>query len=93
MAGVPKQERAFDFILMNERLEKPRSRGLTEIRGPYYTVMGGRNLEDILETMGRYVDSLKFAAGSFSIMPKTALKDLIELAYNDDVMVSTGGFI
>jgi len=78
---------------MNERQGKPRTRGLTEIRGPYYTVMGKRYLEDVLETMGEYVDSLKFAAGSFSLMPKTALKEIIDLAHKHDVMVSTGGFI
>lgn len=58
-------ERAFPFIRTNERARKPRTRGLTEIRGPYYTPMGRRYLEDVLETMGAYVDSLKFAGGSF----------------------------
>jgi phosphosulfolactate synthase (CoM biosynthesis protein A) len=38
--------------------------GLTEIRGPYYTPMGRRYLEDILETTHPYVDGLIFAAGS-----------------------------
>ena len=56
-------ERAFSYIRMNEREGKPRTRGITEIRGPYYTPMGKRYLEDVLETMGDYVDSLKFAGG------------------------------
>jgi hypothetical protein len=30
-------ERAFAFLQMNERPPKPRSRGVTEIRGPYYS--------------------------------------------------------
>jgi len=85
--------RAFDFIRMNERQGKPRTKGLTEIRGPYYTPMGTRYLEDVLETMGDYVDSLKFAAGSFSLFPRKALIDLINLAHRYDVLVSTGGFI
>ena len=59
----------FDSIKVNERPPKPRSRGVTEIRGPYYTPMGKRYLQDVLETMGAYVDSLKFAGGSFSLMP------------------------
>ncbi len=42
----------FDFIQRNHREEKPRSVGVTEIRGPYYSVMGKRYLEDVLETMG-----------------------------------------
>src|SRR5215469_14896469 len=86
-------ERAFSFIRMNQRESKPRTRGITEIRGPYYTPMGTRYLEDVLETMGDYVDSLKFAGGSFTLMPELQLKGIIDLAHRYNVMVSTGGFI
>jgi phosphosulfolactate synthase (CoM biosynthesis protein A) len=86
-------ERAFSFIRMNERESKPRKRGVTEIRGPYYTVMGKRYLEDVLETMGEYVDNLKFAAGSFSLMKRSVLKEMINTAHRYDVMVSTGGWM
>jgi phosphosulfolactate synthase (CoM biosynthesis protein A) len=86
-------ERAFSFLRVNERESKPRTRGLTEIRGPYYTPMGKRYLEDVLETMGEYVDSLKFAGGSFTLMPKHALKEIIDLAHRFNVQVSTGGFL
>ena len=51
-------DRAFSFLNYNQRQPKPRSCGLTEIRGPYYSPMGKRYLEDVLETMGEYVDSL-----------------------------------
>lgn len=30
-------DRAFAFLRLNERPGKPRARGVTEIRGPYYT--------------------------------------------------------
>ena len=83
----------FDFLRMNERQGKPRSRGITEIRGPYYSAMGKRYLQDVLETMGEYVDSLKFAGGSFALMPDEALKGIIETAHKHDMMISTGGFI
>jgi phosphosulfolactate synthase (CoM biosynthesis protein A) len=86
-------ERAFSFIKVNDRQPKPRDRGLTEIRGPYYTPMGKRYLADILETMGAYIDSLKFAGGSFALMPRGALKEVIDLCHQHDVMVSTGGFL
>ena len=86
-------ERAFPFIRLNEREGKPRTRGITEIRGPYYTPMGKRYLEDVLETMGAYVDSLKFAGGSFTLMPEKQLREIIDLAHHYNVMVSTGGFI
>jgi phosphosulfolactate synthase (CoM biosynthesis protein A) len=86
-------KRAFPFLRINERQAKPRSRGVTEIRGPYYTPMGKRYLQDILETMGSYVDALKFAGGSFSLMPRQAVKELIDLCHAHNVLVSTGGFI
>lgn len=86
-------ERAFAFLRVNEREMKPRSRGITEIRGPYYTPMGKRYLEDVLETMGTYIDVLKFAGGSFSLMPRKAVQELLDLCHRYDVMVSTGGFI
>jgi phosphosulfolactate synthase (CoM biosynthesis protein A) len=86
-------ERVFTGIRRNERQPKPRARGLTEIRGPYYSVMGPRYLADVLETMGEYVDILKFAGGSFTLMPRSALRSVIDLAHRYDVRVSTGGFL
>jgi len=86
-------ERSFSFLRVNERQGKPRNRGLTEIRGPYYSVAGRCYLEDLLEMMGAYVDSLKFAGGSFTLMPEQAVRDIIELCHKHDVLVSTGGFI
>ena len=92
-ASLTKDERAFSFIPLNEREGKPRKKGITEMRGPYYTPMGKRYLEDILETMGAYVDILKFAGGSFSLMPRRAVKELVDLCHRYGVLVDTGGFI
>ena len=88
-----RNERAFSFLPLNRREGKPRKQGITEIRGPYYTPMGKRYLEDVLETMGQYVDILKFAGGSFSLMPRREVKALIDLCHRFDVRVDTGGFI
>ncbi len=55
--------------------------------------MGRRYLEDVLETMGAYIDVLKFAGGSFSLMPRKAVKELLDICHRHDVLVSTGGFI
>lgn len=85
--------RAFDFIHLNPRDEKPRSRGLTEIRGPYYSPMGPHYLSDLLDMMGAYVDSLKYAGGSFALMPRASVRRLNEIAHEHNVLVSTGGFI
>jgi phosphosulfolactate synthase (CoM biosynthesis protein A) len=43
--------------------------------------------------LGAYVDVLKFAGGSFSLMPGKAVKELLELCHSHNVLVSTGGFI
>ena len=83
----------FDFIMKNPRDKKPRTTGITEIRGPYYSVIGKHYLKDILETMGEYVDALKFAGGSFTVIHPTALQEIIETAHAYNVLVSTGGFI
>lgn len=86
-------DRAFSFIPINERQKKPRTQGITEIRGPYYSVMGTRYLSDVLETMGAYVDGLKFAGGSFALMPPKEVKAINDLAHKYGVYVSTGGWI
>ncbi|HWU40427.1 MAG TPA: phosphosulfolactate synthase, partial [Candidatus Acidoferrum sp.] len=83
----------FSFLKMNEILPKPRKRGITEIRGPYYTPVGRGYLKDLLETMALYADSLKFAGGSFSLMPREKVKEIIDLCHEHDLLVSTGGFI
>ncbi len=87
------EDRAFSFLRTNRRQPKPRTRGVTEIRGPYYSVMGKRYLADVLETMGKYVDSLKFAGGSFTLMPELRLKEILDFAHENNVKVSTGGFL
>jgi phosphosulfolactate synthase (CoM biosynthesis protein A) len=86
-------ERAFAFLELNERPGKPRGRGVTEIRGPYYTPVGRRYLADLLETMGFYIDTLKYAGGSFALMPRQVVRAFNELCHDHDVAVSTGGFL
>ncbi|MGH2841997.1 MAG: phosphosulfolactate synthase [Solirubrobacteraceae bacterium] len=84
---------AFEFLQSSHRPPKPRTRGVTEIRGPYYSAMGPRYLRDVLETMGEHVDAVKFAGGSFTLRPERALREIIEICHAHDVLVSTGGFI
>ncbi|HEX3357513.1 MAG TPA: phosphosulfolactate synthase [Tepidisphaeraceae bacterium] len=86
-------DRPLPFLKTNPRSPKPRTRALTEIRGPYYSPMGPRYLADLLETMSFYIDSLKFGGGSFSLYPRPKLKELIDLCHQHNVTVSTGGFI
>jgi phosphosulfolactate synthase (CoM biosynthesis protein A) len=86
-------ERAFSFLRLNEREPKPRRRGVAEIRGPYYTALGKRQLEDALETMSACIDTLKYAGGSFTLMPRTVVHEPNELCHRYRVEVSTGGFL
>jgi phosphosulfolactate synthase (CoM biosynthesis protein A) len=86
-------DRAFSFIPLNVREEKPRKRGQTEIRGPYYSVIGQRHLTDVLEMMGRYIDSIKMPSGCFSLMTPDMVRTLTDLAHKYEVAVSTGGWI
>jgi phosphosulfolactate synthase (CoM biosynthesis protein A) len=86
-------ETTFSFIPRAARPAKPRNSGLTEIRGPYYSAYGQRHLADLLETMGNWIDGLKYAGGSFALMPPTAVKAINKLAHDHDVYVSTGGWI
>jgi phosphosulfolactate synthase (CoM biosynthesis protein A) len=84
---------AFSFIPRAARSAKPRSTGLTEIRGPYYSAYGPRHLADILETMGQWIDGVKFAGGSFALMSPEAVKSLTTVAHEHEAYVSTGGWI
>jgi phosphosulfolactate synthase (CoM biosynthesis protein A) len=86
-------ERAFSFVRINQRQNKPRTLGVTEIRGPYYTPAGARYLEDVLEQMGNYVDTLKFAGGSFALMPRRVVRGILDVCHLHNVSVSTGGFL
>jgi len=49
-----------------------------------------RCVQDIFESMGDYVDGLKFSGGSDSLMPKAFIKQVIDTAHQHDVYVSTG---
>lgn len=83
----------FAFLHANRRPAKPRTRGLTEIRGPYYTPIGQHGLTDLLEMVASEVDIFKFGGGSFAVMPRKTVKTLIDVCHAHDVRVSTGGFI
>jgi phosphosulfolactate synthase (CoM biosynthesis protein A) len=55
--------------------------------------MGPNYLRDVLGTMGAYVDILKFSGGSFTLMPRSSVAELIDVAHEHQVRVSTGGFL
>ncbi|PSN65118.1 sulfonate biosynthesis enzyme [Corynespora cassiicola Philippines] len=87
------KRKGFGFIRHNPLPPKPRSTSVTEIRGPYYSAMGTNYLNDIFSTMGPHIDGLKFAGGSFSLLPEEQLRKIIDLAHEHGVYVSTGGWM
>ena len=86
---IQDKETGLGFIRSNPRTQKPRNIGVTEIRGPYYAAYGKRHLQDILETMSYHIDGFKFAGGSFALFPERTVMEMIELAHEYDVYVST----
>ncbi|KAH9575678.1 hypothetical protein CY35_01G123300 [Sphagnum magellanicum] len=89
--GMP-NDRNFYFRGVNEWPQRPRIRGMTEVRGPFSSLMAPSNLQDVLETMGQFMDGLRFSGGSFSLMPHDIVRQLTRLAHNHDVYVSSGGW-
>lgn len=84
---------AFNWLQRNDRPSKPRKVGMTEIRAAYYSNFGINYFRDILEMTGNYVDSIKFAGGSFTFMNPEKIKAMNDLAHQYGVLVSTGGFM
>ncbi|XP_058091811.1 protein HEAT-STRESS-ASSOCIATED 32 [Magnolia sinica] len=78
------------FCEDEDRPEKPRRYGVTEMRGPHYTLLNQNALQEILESMGQFVDGLKFSGGSNSLMPKAFIKEITDMAHKHNVYVSTG---
>ncbi|XP_047310998.1 protein HEAT-STRESS-ASSOCIATED 32 [Impatiens glandulifera] len=75
-----------------DRPEKPRSYGVTEIRSPHYSLLTQNLLQDIFDNMGNFVDGLKFAGGSHSLMAKPYIKEVTDMAHRHNIYVSTGGW-
>lgn len=47
-------------------------------------------MQDIFESMGQFVDGLKFSGGSQSLMSKAFIKEVTNMAHQHDIYVSTG---
>lgn len=86
-----KDDRAFPFLWINDRQEKPRRQGLTEIRGSYHNLLTKTQLRDLLEIGASYVDSYKYSGGTMRLMPRSVVKETNDLCHSHDVEVSAGG--
>ncbi|QNG21131.1 phosphosulfolactate synthase [Rhodococcus triatomae] len=84
---------AFDFVPRAHRPAKPRTYGLTEVRGPYYSTYGTRHLQDVLEVAGQWVDGVKWAGGSFALLPREQVRAFSDVAHEHGAYISSGGWI
>ncbi len=86
-------KKAFEFLKIAELPPKPRSKGIIEIRGPYYTSVTYGYLKALLEDWSEYIDGFKFAGGSQRLLSYDKVKQIIKLCHDHQVYVSTGGMI
>ncbi|GAB3266714.1 phosphosulfolactate synthase [Arthrobacter pigmenti] len=84
---------SFDFIPRAYRPAKPRNFGITEVRGPYYSTYGTRHLADVLDVAGQWVDGVKWAGGSFALLPREQVRAFSDLAHEHGAYISSGGWI
>ena len=82
------KEHPFSFLPANSLEPKAaRTKGLTEIRGPYYAPVTKTYLDELLSDWGEYVDGIKFAGGAFSLMPEERLRGLIDTAHKHGKLI------
>jgi len=81
------------LVQTNELSSKPRSVGLTEVRGPYYSSFGPAYLDDLLRAAGAYVDWLKVPGPALQLLPREVLRDMVDICHAHDVEISAGGLI
>lgn len=84
---------AFNFVPRAYRPPKPRASGITEIRAPYYDTFGTRRLHDLFDVAGRWIDGIKWAGGSFALLPPQQVRAFSDIAHDNDAYVSSGGWI
>lgn len=75
---------AFYFVPRAFRPAKPRSFGITEIRAPYYNTFGTRHLQDVFDVAGQWVDGIKWAGGSFALVPPEQVRAFSDIAHEND---------
>ena len=84
---------SFNFVPRAYRPEKPRTFGMTETRAPYYSTFGTRHLQDVFDVAGQWVDGIKWAGGSFALVPTEQVRAFSDIAHENNAYVSSGGWI
>ncbi len=84
---------SFNFIPRAYRPPKPRKFGITEVRGPHYWAYGTRHMQDVFDVAGPWIDGIKWAGGSFALLPQQQIKAINQIAHDHQAYVSSGGWI
>lgn len=82
-----------DFLAGTGRPGKPRTTGLTEIRGPYYRTIGAGAVEDLLDTYAPYIDWFKLPAPSVVLLPPPARQRIADACHRNDIELGAGGLV
>ncbi|SJM59510.1 phosphosulfolactate synthase [Gulosibacter sp. 10] len=93
MTNAVPHDVSFNFVPRAYRPQKPRTFGMTEVRAPYYDTFGTRHLQDVFDVAGQWVDGIKWAGGSFSLIPVEQVRRFSEIAHEHGAYVSSGGWI
>lgn len=93
MTATTPHDVSFNFVPRAYRPAKPRTFGITEVRAPYYDTFGTRHLEDIFDVAGQWIDGIKWAGGSFSLLPAEQVRSFSDIAHQNNAYVSSGGWI
>ncbi|CAG8908787.1 unnamed protein product [Penicillium egyptiacum] len=87
------KQNGFGFARSNPRPAKPRTKGVTEIRGPYYSMVS--NLPEVSPNRASVLarnESAETKPGAFSLFHEKPLRELVDLAHEHGVYISTGGW-
>ncbi len=93
MSNAVNHDVSFNFVPRAYRPAKPRTFGVTEIRAPYYNTFGTRHLSDVFDVAGQWVDGIKWAGGSFALVPTEQVRAFSDIAHEHNSYVSSGGWI
>ena len=84
---------SFDFTPPAFPPDTPPTWGLTVGRGPYNSPTGPRDVADVLDVAGQWVDGVKWAGGSFALLPREQVRAFSDLAHEHDAYISSGGWL
>ena len=86
------QRTSAPFVRINERQSKPRTHGVTEIRGAILRAMGNTICKNSGDD-GRHTSIASNSPAAPCAHARAPVVELISLCHDHDVLVSTGGFI